>query len=385
MEKGFGNAKKQIGVYIHVPYCKYRCHFCSFYLVPGTAKRVDEYFECVRKEVDIYQPKLADYEITTIYFGGGTPTYVEPEQITTLLSYVKEHLSVVDDVEVTVEGSPDSLTRDKLELFYNAGVSRISMGLQAWQDEILKYIGRAHDNKTFLQAFANAREVGFKNINVDLMYSFPKLTMEQWRESLEKVAKLGPEHISAYSLIVDEESTFGKLKRLGKFEPVTEEVDREMNHLAKDILNRYGYDDYEIANFAKPGFESKHNLSVWQDNDYIGFGASAAGRFEDYTYSNAFSLEKYIHKLSQNELVFQEREKQELDDLILLHILVRLRIKAGINFDLFKQKFGIDFLTRYGKEVTKLASQKLIDLTDTGITLTQLGRDVENQVNLEFV
>jgi oxygen-independent coproporphyrinogen-3 oxidase len=376
---------KKIGIYFHTPYCKVKCHFCAFYVLPGSQKRVEDYFKALEKELLSYKEDLKDYEISTIYSGGGSPSIVDPKLIANFIEFIKNNLNVSKDAELSLEGSPETVTKESMQIYKNAGVNRFSMGLQAWQDEILKYLGRGHDHKTFLNKYYLAREIGFENINIDLIFGIPDQTLEQWEETLYATINLDPEHIATYSLIIDEESTFGKMQKRGRFEPLGEILDRKMYKRGKKILRENSYYQYEIANFSKPTFESRHNSAMWNDNDYIGLGASAYSRFKGQHYNNIWSIESYIKMINERDSAKVNVINNNSKDDIVDHILLKLRLNKGINLNEFKDKFKVNFFDLFRSEVEKLRTQKLIKFNGNNIMLTSYGQDLENTVGMEFV
>lgn len=314
--------KRQLAIYIHIPFCVKKCLYCDFLSDKANAEEQREYIDALLKEIEYYALDDADfngqYEACTVFFGGGTPSIVKPEVIGELIGAVRERFSFSENPEITIECNPGTATKEKLEAWRKLGVNRISIGLQSANDEELKHLGRIHDYNTFLDTFKWAREAGFTNINIDLMSAIPGQTMESYRETLDKVTALKPEHISSYSLIVEEETPFyeiygddkeamaavnlkGEVVAIGTAgaevwpDLPDEDTEREMYYLTDDVLKANGYHRYEISNYSLEGFECRHNKSYWDGTEYIGFGLGASSYVKDIRYSNTEDWYKYIN------------------------------------------------------------------------------------------
>lgn len=376
---------KDINIYFHIPYCKAKCRFCSFYVIPGRKSRLEDYFIALKKEIESYKNQLSDYNIKTIYVGGGTPSLVDSIYITDVIEYIRQNFTVDADCEISVETNPETITEEKIHDYHSAGVNRVSIGLQATQDEVLKYMGRLYTFEEFKEKFLIVKSSPIKNINLDLIFGIPTLTLKDWENSLQTTIELKPNHISTYSLEVDEDSIFGYLEKKGRFKRMDEKLDRRMYKAAKNVLQRNNYKQYELSNFAQEGFECKHNLNIWNGQDYIGFGASSHSRFNNARYSNISSLEKYIDLISNNLSTQQDYTDLSYKDQLNERILLNLRTKKGINLKKFKDDFNVNFLQSYNQEISNLTKQKLIEVKNEYLTLTSKGQDLENIVNLEFI
>ncbi len=351
----------------------------------GRTPQLPTYFKALQKELLSYERKLKNYSIKTIYFGGGTPSLVDASFIKETVEFIKNNFEVDTDAEISIESNPENITEEKLQTYLDSGFTRISIGLQAWQDRILSYLGRLYTIDKFVEVFKLVKKSGFKNINVDLIFGIPNQTLKDWKESVDNLIDLGPTHISCYSLEVDEESIFGKLEKMGKFFRAKESTDRKMYNYAKNKLKEARFNHYEISNFAKSGFECKHNLSVWNFEEYIGLGASAHSYFDNKRYNNVYSIEKYIASILLNKSAQENVERIGNERKMKEYILVHLRQINGIDLKEFEIKFKQKLEEVYKSQVSSLQSQKLIKLTENNLKLTSKGLDVENIVAMEFV
>lgn len=368
--------KKEIGVYIHIPFCKQKCYYCDFASFANCNQYIEKYVEQLKNE--IIKQNLSQYKISTIYIGGGTPSYIDSSYIVEILKLI----NVKEAEEVTIEVNPGTVTKEKLEDYYEAGINRISIGLQSTNDKLLKTIGRIHNCEEFIKTYNLAREVGFKNVNVDLMIGLPTQGLEDVEESINKIAKLKPEHISVYSLIIEENTKIEELLNKGVLEEISEETERKMYWLVKNKLENLGYKHYEISNFAKEGYESKHNMDCWNQKEYIGFGLAAHSYLNKKRYSNTENLKTYLEDVEKNRIIHEvqttESERNE-------YMLLGLRKIDGINIQDFKNKFVDNPIYLYREELNKLVMDKLVNVDENYIKLTNKGIDLANLVWEEFV
>ena len=298
--------EKEIGLYVHMPFCKQKCYYCDFISYANKYNIVDRYIQCLKKEIIQYanenrimskhglEPK---YVIKTIYIGGGTPSSIDELYIINILQKIKENFQIKNDAEITIEVNPGTVNKEKLETYRDIGINRLSIGLQAAQDEILKSIGRIHTFKDFENTYKYAREVGFNNINVDLMINLPNQTLDNVKESVKAILNLKPEHISVYSLILEENTKLYEMVKSKQVALEPEEVERKMYWYVKETLEKYKYIQYEISNFAKSGFQSQHNIDCWNQEEYIGVGIAASSFIENKRYSNISNLEEYMDNI----------------------------------------------------------------------------------------
>lgn len=374
---------KEIGIYVHIPFCKRKCEYCDFISYSNKDSKIKEYIEAVKKEIELQKIKS---EITTIYIGGGTPSYIDSKFIKEIMAELRKK-NVSKDAEITIEVNPGTVTLEKLKDYKDAGINRLSIGLQTTKDELLKQIGRIHNFEQFVETYKMARKVGFQNINVDLMLGLPNQRIKDLKESLESIIQLIPEHISVYSLIVEDGTPIANKIQNGELELPNEDLERNMYWYVKNTLELNGYKHYEISNFAKPGYESKHNMNCWSQKEYIGIGI-AAHSYRDITrYSNTENLGEYIRNV-QNEKLERNRiihEIQKEDDTKKEYMLLGLRQIDGVRISKFKEKFGDNPIYLFRNELKKLSDENLISVDEDNIKLTNKGIDLANLVWEEFV
>ena len=384
----------EVGIYIHVPFCKKKCYYCDFVSFAGITRRTDEYFEAMEKEIEGYD--LKNYNVTTIYIGGGTPSWVNSkyiEQILLLLkNKIKNNQTKWEDIEITIEINPGTVTKQKLEKYKKLGINRLSIGLQSSVDKILKDIGRIHTYQDFENTYNLARDLGFDNINVDLMIGLPNQTIEDIKDSVEKIIKLEPEHISVYSLIVEEGTKIENLLNMNKITLPEEELERNMYWYVKNKLELNGYNHYEISNFAKENKQSKHNLNCWEQKEYIGIGTAAYSYLDNIRYGNTSNIQKYIEtqdfkdekELEKNKIRIID-EVQTLEDKKREYMLLSLRKLEGVSIRKFKEKYVENPIFLYRKQLEKLVNENLLTIDGDNIKLTNKGLDLANLVWEEFV
>lgn len=382
--------RENIGIYIHIPFCKKKCFYCDFVSYENKENLIQEYIDTVCLEILQNAEILSEYNISTIYFGGGTPSLIKVEYIEKILNTLK--LFVTDEKEIkeiTIEINPNSASLDKLGKYYNLGINRLSIGLQSTHDKILRNIGRLHTFNDFKEVLKNANVVGFKNISVDLIYPLPGLNLSGFKETLNSMIKLKDEfnikHISVYNLEVHENTRLDFLLKEGFVSLCNEDEEYKMREELNKRLQDNGFVKYEISNYAYPGFESKHNLCYWNQEKYIGFGVNASSFFNLKRYRNTSNIDKYIDGIKNNKNIVVETE--ELDKLSLMkeYIILKLRLSKGVEISEFKQKFGTDIFDIFNTEFNFLKKDNLVNITSKNISLTNRGEEVANIVWEMFV
>lgn len=385
---------KELGIYIHIPFCKQKCYYCDFVSFSNKQNLIEQYIEAVKKEINNYfkdEGFLKRYNVTTIYIGGGTPSYIDSKYILEILKLLEKKLidnkTKFDDIEITIEVNPGTVDKEKLEQYKKAKINRLSIGLQSTNNNLLKEIGRIHTFEQFLEAYNTAKKVGFDNINVDLMIGLPNQNIEDIKESLAQIMQLNPTHISVYSLIIEEGTVIEKLIRENKLKEMDEELERNMYWYVKNTLELDGYKHYEISNFAKKGKESKHNMNCWLQKEYIGIGTAAHSYMQNIRYSNCNNIEKYIKNMEEegNKNIYEIEEIQELEDRKKEYMLLGLRKIDGVQISKFKEKYIDNPLFIYRKELNLLVEEGLINIDGDFIKLTNKGIDFANLVWEEFV
>lgn len=375
-----------LGLYIHVPFCAQKCNYCDFnsYKIEEKNQKTD-YLISIRKEMELYKEEFKSKEFTSVFLGGGTPSILTPEELTTLMENIYSNFNIGKDAEITMECNPGTLDKAKLKAIKSLGINRLSMGLQVTQDHHLKYIGRIHTYEQFEKNYKDAIEVGINNINVDLMYSLPNQSFDEWKETLNKIINLNPSHISAYSLILEEGTKFYDMYLNKEFELNDEEVDINIYNYTIDTLCKNGYHQYEISNYAKEGYECKHNIVYWKCDNYLGLGPGASGYINNYRYSNICDIKGYNKCLEYDKRPIEEKNILSKKDEMEEFIFMGLRMNKGINLDEFYKRFNIDFKHRYNNILDKLKNLNLIIEQNNNIILTQRGREISNTVFVEFI
>lgn len=387
--------RKQIGLYIHIPFCKQKCSYCDFCSYAEKQDLISKYIKCLLQEIkEVGSNNRADFEnekddlfsVKTIYIGGGTPSLIESKYIVQIMEEIKSNFELDENAEITIEVNPGTVTLEKLEDYNKVGINRLSIGLQSTHEHLLKEIGRIHTYLDFLDTFRFAREAGFENINVDLMIGLPNQTLAEVQDSIEEIVSMEPEHISVYSLILEEGTPLFKKVEEGLKLP-DEELERKMYWTVKRILEANGYNHYEISNFAKQGYESKHNLDCWNQKEYIGFGVAAHSYTNGIRYSNIENLEQYIKNYEEDKteenLVFHE--KQDMEAMQKEYMLLGLRKIDGVSIQEFKIKFVANPVFLYHDKLEKLVNEELVEIDGDQIKLTNKGLDLANIVWEEFI
>ena len=373
---------KELGIYVHIPFCKRKCAYCDFISFSGKARLIEKYVEALKREINKCKISKEDYMVKTIYFGGGTPSFIESKYIVEILEAIKEKFNISKNAEITIEINPGTVTEEKLKDYYEVGINRISFGLQSTNSQLLKLVGRIHSYSSFLEGYNLARKTGFKNINVDLMIGLPVQTLKDVQKDLSRIIELNPEHVSVYSLIVEEGTRIEeKIKNKELYLP-SEKLERKMYWEVKKKLEEAGYIHYEISNFAKAGYESKHNLSCWNQEEYLGFGLAAHSYFNNVRYSNTDDFEEYFD-WPENSKIIHERQTDE--DKQKEFMLLGLRKIEGVAISDFKNKFIENPIYLYRETLNKLVTQGLIEVDIDSIKLTNRGIDLANLVWEEFV
>ena len=380
---------KELGIYVHIPFCKQKCYYCDFISYANKEEKTKEYVKCIQKEIEIESKKYSkdEYEITTIYFGGGTPSYISAIYIENIINVIKLNYNVKDNAEITIEINPGTVNEEKILIYEKIGINRVSIGLQSTNDKLLKQIGRIHTYEEFLNCYKLVSKSKINNINVDLMLALPNQTIEDLEESLQKVINLKPNHISLYSLILEEGTKLEKMVSENIVKLPEEDMEREMYWKTKRILEKNGYNHYEISNFAKEGYKSKHNMNCWSQKEYLGFGVAAHSYVNRKRYCNTNNIEEYISnikkgKIENNRTVCEIQNKiDEQKEFMMLG----LRKIEGLNIQEFKNKFVENPIYVFHKELEKLVNEDLIEIDLDKIKLTNKGLDFANLVWEEFV
>jgi oxygen-independent coproporphyrinogen-3 oxidase len=380
------NTKKKLGLYIHIPYCVRKCSYCDFVSFEiGDPAMHEAYVNKLIYEISHKKDHpVGDYSVDSIYIGGGTPSVVAPELITEILDAAYVNFSCEANAEITIEVNPGTIDDESLRIYRSSGVNRVSMGIQSFDDATLRTLGRIHSAKEAYEAYEKLRASNFDNINIDLMFGIPGQTQDSWEKDVESAIRLSPEHISYYSLGIEEDTPLARALERGELEPPDQIEDRLMYRYACSEFESAGYVQYEISNCAKPGFASVHNLKYWSMADYLGFGVAAHSYFEDYRFSNTSNLPSYLGSVGTGGMLDYTQKNSRNDDMQ-EYIWLGLRRIAGIDTGDFKAKFGADFWDLYGEETKILIGKGLLEQENEQLRLTKLGLDLANVVFREYV
>ncbi|MED3548926.1 radical SAM family heme chaperone HemW [Cytobacillus praedii] len=371
--------------YIHIPFCEHICHYCDFNKVFLKGQPVDEYLDSLAEEIKMTLNETPTELLDTIFIGGGTPTALNEQQLEKLCQIIKTYLPYSNETEFTFEANPGDLSEEKLRTLYQAGVNRISFGVQTFNEELLKRIGRAHRAKDVFQSIDLAKKTGFENISIDLIYSLPGQTLADFKETLATAFSLDIQHYSGYSLIIEPKTVFYNLMRKGKLLSPGEDVEAEMFEVLMEEMEKRGFKQYEISNFSKPGYESKHNLTYWNNEWYYGFGAGAHSYVNGSRISNHGPLKKYMNSVNERRLPILDRHKVTKVEQMEEEMFLGLRKTAGVSITRFIEKFEENPVALYKNELKALTFRDLIQVTDDQICLTKQGRFLGNEVFQSFL
>lgn len=366
-------------LYIHIPFCVRKCAYCDFLSVPGSEEAKASYTEALLREIEAV--KTEKREVSSIFVGGGTPSALSPSLMGDIFEKIHKSFSVAPDAEITIEANPGTLSKEKLFLYRNVGINRLSLGLQSPEAAELKSLGRIHTYEEFMESFSLAREAGFQNINVDLMCALPDQTYEGWVRNLRKVAALHPEHISAYSLIIEEGTPFAKRK----LNLPDEDTEYRMYEDTAGILAEYGYEQYEISNYAKKDLACQHNVGYWTRKEYLGLGLGAASLWGNQRFSNTSDFSLYLNNSGFPEKIRGDRETLSLEAEMSEFMFLGLRMTKGVSKAEFLEGFGVPIESVYGKILDKYKIVGLLEEKEGRIFLTRAGIHVSNGVMAEFL
>ena len=382
-------------IYIHIPFCKKKCDYCDFLSAPADDEAIESYVSAQIKEISYYGDKYGksgeNRSVETVFFGGGTPSILSGNQIEAIMNKLKDDFNIEETAEITMECNPGTADKNKLVAMKNSGINRLSIGLQTANDNELKAVGRIHTYEEFLNIFKMARECGFENINVDLMSALPHQTLDSYKESLRKIVNLRPEHISAYSLILEEGTPlFDRIEALNKAHQPNglpdEDEERAMYYLTKEFLGDNGYERYEISNYALKNYECRHNIAYWIRKDYIGMGLGAASCIDNVRMKNISSLNEYLQlNEGDNYLDSSETEVLSEEEKMAEFMFLGLRLTKGISTRKFEEQFGVAYDTIYGSITQKHINDGLLEKNGENIRLTELGMDVCNVVMSSYI
>ena len=374
------NRRIPLELYVHIPFCVRKCQYCDFLSGPSDEETKDRYIEALLKEIRATE-HTEDYEIVSVFIGGGTPSALKAEAIASIMRTLQEQFFFCEDAEVTIEANPGTVDLEKLTIYRNVGINRLSLGLQSTDAEELKLLGRIHSYEEFLKSYEWAREAGFSNINIDLMFAIPGQTGEAWRQHLYQVAELNPEHISAYSLIIEEGTPFAEQN----LDLPDEDTEYQMYEDTAEILERYGYRQYEISNYAKQGYMCRHNAGYWQRREYLGFGLGASSLYGGMRFSNTHQMQEYLKESRNPDQIRQDVTVLSRNERIEEFMFLGLRMTEGISEKKFEENFDVRLMDVYGDILQKYEETGFMEHIETKWRLTRKGIHVSNHILADFL
>lgn len=378
--------KQPLSIYVHIPFCKRKCLYCDFLSAPACYQERESYVKALLREISMMADKCRDYQVISLFFGGGTPSLLSKSQMERIMKVVRKNYDLAENAEISMECNPATASFEKLKAYRESGINRLSIGLQSAYDKELKALGRIHNYRQFLQTYEDARKAGFTNINIDLMSALPGQTLVSYEDTLQKVMALHPEHISAYSLIIEEGTPFYDME----LSLPDEDTERRMYHRTNTLLQKSGYSRYEISNFAKKGYECRHNLTYWTGIDYVGFGIGAASYFQGYRYKNISDISRYIEMCScsfmpQEAPWHEERQLLTVEEKMEEFMFLGLRLKAGISEETFYETFQRNVDDVYPDVLKRLTEEGVLVRKNHRIYLSKKGTDVANYAMAQFL
>ena len=380
----------ELSLYVHIPFCVRKCLYCDFLSFGDKESLMEDYFKALSKELKESAGDYRDREVKTVFFGGGTPSLPKAEYICDILSDIKENYRLSENAEISLELNPGTASFDKMRSYKGAGFNRLSIGIQSFNDEELKKLGRIHDSATALRTYEDARRAGFDNINIDIMSALPGQSVESYLNTLSRAVKLSPEHISAYSLIIEEGTPFFDMD----LDLPNEEADRDMYHKTAEMLLEHGYHRYEISNYAKDGFECRHNKVYWKRGDYLGVGLGAASLIDNVRFNNTRDLKEY---LTSSDIIKRDTEELSVKAQMEEFMFLGLRLTEGIRTADFKREFGKTVFDVYDEVIDKYLLMTFLELCDEDMNITddkektaylklsEQGLDVCNTIMADFL
>jgi len=374
------NRRIPLELYVHIPFCVRKCQYCDFLSGPSDEETKDRYIEALLKEIRAAE-HTEDYEIVSVFIGGGTPSALKAEAIASIMRTLQEQFFFCEDAEVTIEANPGTVDLEKLTIYRNVGINRLSLGLQSTDAEELKLLGRIHSYEEFLKSYEWAREAGFSNINIDLMFAIPSQTGEAWRQHLYQVAELNPEHISAYSLIIEEGTPFAEQN----LDLPDEDTEYQMYEDTAEILERYGYRQYEISNYAKQGYMCRHNAGYWQRLEYLGFGLGASSLYGGMRFSNTHQMQEYLKESRNPDQIRKDVTVLSRNEQIEEFMFLGLRMTDGISEKNFEENFNVRLMDIYGDILQKYEETGFMEHIETKWRLTRKGIHVSNHILADFL
>lgn len=387
-------SRHPISIYLHIPFCSTKCTYCAFNTYTHLESLIEPFVAALIREIEIVGRSKPDQSVWTIFFGGGTPSLLEPQQFARILAALRENFRVAPDAEITLEANPNDLNREYLAALRHVGLNRISIGMQSSNENELALFQRRHDNDAVVRAVSAARVGDFDNLNLDLIYGFPHQTLESWETSLRQMLTLQPEHVSLYALGLEDGTSLKAWVERGRLPAPDDDLAADMYELASELLAAHGYEQYEISNWARPGYQCRHNLQYWHNDEYIGLGPGAHGYAGGVRYSVVLSPQRYIKAINEAQGSYEYPRSPAVADAVLVDrageisetLIMGMRLlQEGIPRAAFTERFGVDLLEVHGDVIHKFNGHGLLSVDDERVRLTNAGRLLSNLIFREFV
>lgn len=370
------------GIYIHIPFCRQACHYCDFHFSTNTDIR-GELVQAIATEITLQSNYLSGDLIDTIYFGGGTPSVLSEQEIGLIMSRITQHHSVSPDAEITLEANPDDLSPGQLHKLKSLGINRVSIGIQSFDDQLLAWLNRSHNGEAAVRSVMEAQQAGFSNISIDLIYAIPRLSASAWEDTIARAIALNTPHLSAYTLTIEDKTTFGNWLKKGRLTPVDEATSAIQMEQLVSTLEAHGLRQYEISNFAKPGYESRHNSNYWKGEKYLGVGPSAHSYDKTSRQHNISNNHLYVRAIREGRIP-AELETLRKEEQVNEYILTSLRTDAGCDLTMLRESFSYDLKEHHAQYLSRLANQNLIRIEHNRLILTQSGRLLADQISSDL-
>lgn len=374
---------ERVSIYVHIPFCAKRCAYCDFNTYAWRGSIVRDTLEAICAHIESFSAE--GIAVPTIFFGGGTPSFPDPEGIIRILDTIRSRFNVLPDAEISLEANPGTTDRARYAVLRQAGFNRLSMGVQAFDDQLLKALGRIHTASEAISSFEAARQAGFGNINIDLMFALPGQTIRHWQRTLRTAISLQPEHLSCYALTIEPNTPFYKMHQQGLLSLPGEEEDLRMYQYAIRTLTRAGYEHYEISNFARPGYRCQHNMVYWRNEQYLGFGPGAVSYRHGIRWKCLNNPRRYVHAVRQGLPLVEEEERLEADASLGETIMLMLRLRDGVDVKAVEQRYGVNLAQRYAHQLRQLQRLRLIEVTPDYWRITSRGLPIANTICAEFL
>lgn len=374
---------RPLSIYVHIPFCARRCAYCDFNTYAWRGDIVRDTLDAIRRHIECVEAE--GVVVPTIFFGGGTPTFPDPELIVRLLDAIRRRFHVLPDAEISIEANPGTVDRSRFAVLHQAGFNRLSIGVQAFDDQLLRVLGRLHSAQEAVRSYEAARAAGFENVNLDLMFALPGQTVQQWQHTLRTAIRLQPEHLSCYALTIEPNTPFYSLHQRGQLPLPDEETDLCMYQYALRALTRAGYEHYEISNFARPGYRCRHNMVYWRNEEYLGFGPGAVSYRDGVRWKCVSHPRRYVQAVREGASLVEEQERLSPEESLGETVMLMLRTRDGVDVKAVEARYGVPLAERYAPQLRRLRCLRLLEVTPDRWRITAKGLPIANTVCAEFL